>query len=252
MLHDAQVSSGGRKSIAFMGLRVIVQSERDADYLETRINTFWENYKSTLADMSEEAFEKYKQTVANSKLEDHKNMWQESSHLWINIHAGYYDFQQRERDAAAVMKITKSDMINFFNTHFFATPTHHIRRISSHLRSQRLQPEIIASLMPEIMKLGIPIDQAKMGALVTSKPTLVQLLAFSEQYLKENGKNELEIENYLRKVRALGEPAVPAGTTLIKDADEFRKAQTPAAYSEPVAEVRSSEIYLSSCTLLIS
>jgi insulysin len=60
-----------------MGLRVIVQSERDAAYLETRIDAFWDSYRSTLANMSEVDFEKYKSTVANKKLEDHKNMWQE-------------------------------------------------------------------------------------------------------------------------------------------------------------------------------
>ena len=61
-----------------MGLRVIVQSERDAAYLETRVNAFWETYKTTLDNMSEEDFTKYKTTVSNTKLEDHKNMWQES------------------------------------------------------------------------------------------------------------------------------------------------------------------------------
>lgn len=63
-----------------MGLRVIVQSERDAAYLETRVNAFWEGYKKTLDAMSEEDFTKYKTTVSNTKLEDHKNMWQESVH----------------------------------------------------------------------------------------------------------------------------------------------------------------------------
>lgn len=60
-----------------MGLRVIVQSERDCAYLETRIDAFWNSYRNTLEEMSEVDFVKYKTTVANKKLEDHKNMWQE-------------------------------------------------------------------------------------------------------------------------------------------------------------------------------
>lgn len=72
-----QVSSGARKSISFMGLRVIVQSERDAPFVESRVNAFWEDYRTKLNEMNEEDFEKYKAAVVSRKLEDHKNMWQE-------------------------------------------------------------------------------------------------------------------------------------------------------------------------------
>jgi insulysin len=60
-----------------MGLRVIVQSEKDAAFVESRVDAFWEEFKQTLNDMSEEEFDKYKTTVINKKLEDHKNMWEE-------------------------------------------------------------------------------------------------------------------------------------------------------------------------------
>lgn len=58
-------------------MRVIVQSERSAAHIESRVNVFWEEFKSVLASMSDEEFEKYKSAVINKKLEDHKNMWQE-------------------------------------------------------------------------------------------------------------------------------------------------------------------------------
>lgn len=60
-----------------MGLRVIVQSEKGAAFVESRVDAFWENYKQVLADMPEEEFEKYKNTVIEAKQEDHKNMWEE-------------------------------------------------------------------------------------------------------------------------------------------------------------------------------
>lgn len=60
-----------------MGLRVIVQSEKDAAFVESRVDAFWDEFKQTLEDMSEEEFEKYKQAVIDRKLEDHKNMWEE-------------------------------------------------------------------------------------------------------------------------------------------------------------------------------
>lgn len=60
-----------------MGIRVIVQSEKDAPYIESRVNAFWQDYRKTLESMTEDEFEKFKQTVINQRLEDHKNMWQE-------------------------------------------------------------------------------------------------------------------------------------------------------------------------------
>lgn len=60
-----------------MGLRVIVQSERDGPYIESRINAFWDDFKVKLDEMSEADIEKYKEAVISRKLEDHKNMWQE-------------------------------------------------------------------------------------------------------------------------------------------------------------------------------
>lgn len=80
-----QVSSGARKSISFMGLRVIVQSERDAPYVESRINAFWDEFRTKLDEMTDTEFEKYKAAVVSRKLEDHKNMWQECVPLDLSL-----------------------------------------------------------------------------------------------------------------------------------------------------------------------
>jgi len=80
-----QVSSGPRKSIAFMGLRVIVQSEKDAAYVESRVDAFWEEFMGTLEKMSEEEFDKYKEAVRAKKVEDHKNLWQESVSPFLSL-----------------------------------------------------------------------------------------------------------------------------------------------------------------------
>jgi len=54
---------------ALSGFRVILQSERTAEYLEDRIEALWESFSSTLAEMNEEDFEKEKESLA-SKLEE--------------------------------------------------------------------------------------------------------------------------------------------------------------------------------------
>ena len=64
---------------------MIVQSEKDAAYVESRVDAFWEEFMGTLEKMSEEEFDKYKEAVRAKKVEDHKNLWQESVPLSLSI-----------------------------------------------------------------------------------------------------------------------------------------------------------------------
>ena len=159
-----------------------------------------------------------------------------ASHLWINIHAGYYDFLQKERDAAFVLTITKADMITFFHRYFFATPTNPIRRISAHLQSQRISPELISTLLPAITALGVPTDQEAFGAFVATKPSIEAIKEFSTTFLEKAGLSKEIIDEYLLKVDALNSPVVPEGISLIEDPDQFRKLAIPGPHAEAVAE----------------
>lgn len=54
---------------ALSGFRIIVQSERPAEYLEERIEALWGTFETTLAEMDDADFEKEKESLA-SKLEE--------------------------------------------------------------------------------------------------------------------------------------------------------------------------------------
>lgn len=230
------VSSGARKSISFMGLRVIVQSERDAPYVESRVNAFWDEFRTKLAEMTDVEFEKYKAAVVSRKLEDHKNMWQESSSLWLAIHSGWYDFEQRFRDAELVKKLQKSEMIEFFETYFFDSPEHPIRRLSIHLDSQRLSPEQCATLGPVLAHLQLPVDAEQLGAFAASRPTVEQAQAFAEQFLRKHGKGDAEVEMVNKEVAMLRDLPVPEGYQLIGDRAEWKKQLEKAPHAHPIAE----------------
>ncbi|GAA5888439.1 hypothetical protein JCM16303_005741, partial [Sporobolomyces ruberrimus] len=232
------VSSGPRKSIGFMGLRVIVQSEKDAAFVESRIDAFWNEFKSTLDNMSEEEFDKYKEAVRAKKVEDHKNLWQESSHLWINIHSGWYDFEQRFRDAELISTLKKSDLVEFFSRYFFETRSNPIRRLSIHLESQKLSPEQIASLVPTFERLGLEPkpDPAQIAQFAATRPTVAQAKAFAEQLLKSCGKSQEEIEQVGKEIESLGERKKLEGYEEILDMDEWRKGQEKGPVARPVKE----------------
>ncbi|GAA5941905.1 uncharacterized protein JCM15063_000815 [Sporobolomyces koalae] len=232
------VSSGPRKSIAFMGLRVIVQSEKDAAFVETRIDAFWTEFLKTMEAMSDEEFNKYKEAVRAKKLEDHKNLWQESSHLWVNIHCGWYDFEQRWRDADMIQSLTKESLVEFFKKYFFATPTNPIRRLSIHLDSHRLLPEQIESLVPtfEALQLSPVPDADQIAQFAASRPTVDQAKQFAEKVIRANGKGDAEVERMTTEIEKLRERRPLEGYEEIVNRDEWRVRQERAPFARPVKE----------------
>lgn len=108
------VWSGARYSATTMGYRVIVQSDRNAKYLESRVDSFLANYGTTLAEMGEAEFEGHKKSVINRRLEKVKNLMSETARFWMHVSSEYYDFLQHETDVAALKDLTKEDMLQFF------------------------------------------------------------------------------------------------------------------------------------------
>lgn len=111
------VFSSARKAVGSMGFRIIIQSERDAAYLESRIEAFFEQFKGILDKMSEEEFERQKASLINKKLEAVKNLVEESTRFWYHIHSGYYDFLQRDIDVASLKSISKAEVGELFMKH---------------------------------------------------------------------------------------------------------------------------------------
>ncbi len=90
------VFSGSRSSAGQTGFRVLVQSEKDSVFLETRIEAFLDYFQTYLNDLSDEEFDKNRQSLVDKRLEKPKNLYGESSRFWARIGDGYYDFLRRE------------------------------------------------------------------------------------------------------------------------------------------------------------
>lgn len=100
------VSSGGRSHAGTIGFHILVQSQNDSKFIENRIEAFLESLEKTIEEMSEDEFEKQKQSLIDNKLQKVKNLYEESSRLWRHIQDGYFDFQRRE---SAVFSPVRSD-----------------------------------------------------------------------------------------------------------------------------------------------
>lgn len=87
------VFSGVRASATTYGFRFIIQSEKTAPYLETRIELFLEGLVKTIEDMNETDFENNKRSLIVKRLEKPKHLDQETDKHWNQIHSEYYDFE---------------------------------------------------------------------------------------------------------------------------------------------------------------
>jgi insulysin len=90
------VWSGYRVGETTMAYRIIIQSEKTPEYLESRIDAFLESYEETIREMSDSVFEGHKRSLIIKRLEKLKNLTQESSRLWSHIDNEYFDFELGE------------------------------------------------------------------------------------------------------------------------------------------------------------
>ncbi|EXJ75396.1 insulysin [Cladophialophora psammophila CBS 110553] len=167
------VWSGIRPAAVTMGYRVLIQSERDPEYLETRINAFLLKFKSDLESMSDEEFEGHKRSLVNKRLEKLKNLDFETGRLWAYISGEYLNFYQVDRDVAVIRQLTKDDMRQFYAQ--YIDPESPMRRkLSIHLEAQAssTMPEIspaeqkgqfVGLIGQALRSLGIEVDEPKLN-----------------------------------------------------------------------------------------
>lgn len=90
------VFSSVRGSAGSIGIRILLQSENSAAFLETRIEAFLEYFKGFLEEMSNPDFQMTRQGLISTYAERPKNLQEETLRFWADIESGYYDFEKRK------------------------------------------------------------------------------------------------------------------------------------------------------------
>ena len=88
------VFSGASIHNTWIGYRILVQSEKNPEYLEERIENFLSDLGQQIKDMDERPFEKHKISIINKRLERLKNLNQETGRFWNHVLSECYDFEQ--------------------------------------------------------------------------------------------------------------------------------------------------------------
>lgn len=80
---------------SLLGLRLVVQSERNPAYLEQRVETFLNTMRSKIEDMEPDDFEQFKTGLQQKWTEVIKDLKKERAQFWEHIDSGYLDFLRR-------------------------------------------------------------------------------------------------------------------------------------------------------------
>ncbi|KAJ2957690.1 hypothetical protein NQZ79_g6671 [Umbelopsis isabellina] len=200
------VFSGLRKQTGSMGLRFIIQSERDTVYLENRVEEFLTKLRQLIHDMSDEEYKSQVQSLISKKLEKDKNLGQEGGKYWAHIHSGYYEFDQVDTDVQELQTISKDSLLEFVDKYVMPSSTES-RKISVHLQSQKVPKKSnhkvnIESLHTCLTSQGVTrlsVDDLK-SAIEQGEEGGASAEAIVRKLLIDESKEESEIEALMAKV----------------------------------------------------
>lgn len=99
-------------------IRIIIQSSKmGPDALDDRIEHFLTLFRVKLDEMDTIEFDMNKTAVQSNLREKVKTPWGESLRYWGHITTWKYDFESRLERAEALEKVTKRDLLDFFDTY---------------------------------------------------------------------------------------------------------------------------------------
>jgi len=182
------VYSGARHSITTYGFHFIIQSEKTAPYLETRIEAFLESLSKLIEDMSETDFENNKRSLIVKRLEKSKYLDQETGRHWNQIHSEYYDFESAQKDVALIKPLTKADMIEFFNRYIHPSSSQRAK-LAIYFVAQA-KSDVSTKQITELIE-GLELDAEASAEAATALQARLSAAAHDEEKEVEGLKNYL-------------------------------------------------------------
>lgn len=243
------------------GLRIVVQSERKPNYLESRVEAFFDEMKEKLENLSADEFESHRSGLEKQWLEVSKNIGEEFTKYMFHVNSGHWDFlrskfleqhlfstlsdvcNQGEKDANMLKSITKDEVVGLFMTHVH--PSSKTRsKLSIHMVSQKATPPRISAgaiqAFEVILCASAPDINAKGWHSVcgTDAPTLKDFGSYWMKTLSPETARKvlIQLPDLLRKYPAEGDEAFPPDVSPIKDIKNFKASLQSAVDPGPMVE----------------
>ncbi|XP_067656756.1 insulin-degrading enzyme-like [Haliotis asinina] len=106
-----------RRCYGAQGLRVLVQSDKSTQFVESRIEAFLHSMDNYIQDMSEEDFKNHVTALSTRRLEKPKTMRSQNSDYVIEIEDQVYSFDRDNIEVNYLKTLTRSDLYTFFKEH---------------------------------------------------------------------------------------------------------------------------------------
>merc|ERR1712037_299718 len=139
------VFSGVRRSNGAQGFRVIVQSERHPEYLDSRIEAFLGSLEKSLGELEEEEFKKQVEALATKRLERPKKLSVRNGRYWSEILSQHYNFDRDAVEVEVLRGLTKEDVLTFYRTHIADTKTEEPLEAENGLKESK-KPRIVTDI----------------------------------------------------------------------------------------------------------
>lgn len=108
------VFSGARRNNGAQGFHVLIQSEREPDFLDSRVENFLQGAEEHIKTMSDDDFKNHVEALAVKKLEKPKKLTTECARHWKEIFMRQYNFDRDNIEVAFLMTVTKEDILAFY------------------------------------------------------------------------------------------------------------------------------------------
>ncbi|KAL3656843.1 hypothetical protein V7S43_018299 [Phytophthora oleae] len=183
--------------------KIVVQSNvAPPEFIEQRIDTFWREFRETIAGMSSDQLQKHIQAVVKGYIEKPKSQEEEVQALLVEIANHQYEFDRKTQLAKLVRNLQLSDVLQFFDDYV---------RIGGSLR-KKLSVHIYGNETP-LEKLT---DCSESGWSAFDRGSQAGLLA-------------------AMALGASGTTVSGVTTAYVKDAEDFKRRA--AVYEAPVASL---------------
>ncbi|CAF2145915.1 unnamed protein product [Rotaria magnacalcarata] len=131
------VSAGARRSRGVQGFRVIVQSARELDHVNQRIELFIESMRDYILTMSDEQFKKQREGCMVKKVEVPKKMRSQGNRFWMEITNHQFCFDRSQLEGEIIQNLERNDLICFYD-HYISLNSIHRRKLALHVNPSSL------------------------------------------------------------------------------------------------------------------
>ncbi|EGO21183.1 hypothetical protein SERLADRAFT_363280 [Serpula lacrymans var. lacrymans S7.9] len=220
---------------AHFGLQVVVQSEKEPEFLEERVETFFEEMKGVIEEMDLDTFEEQKASLGKAWMETDKSLDEEVGRFWAQIETGHLDFCRREYDTAFLKNVTKDEVLDLFMRQVHPSSTTR-SKLSVHLRSsmqERVSPTAAGAFESLVKDAKLAVKKiAWKQAFGDELPVVAEFRKYWEKVFTEANVDSAESTALFEKLPALVEQS-PVENDSWKD---FRKK---VEYVEDLKKFRS-------------